>query len=84
MDTTIILGIKWFHKVTNVEVLTRTISEAIHTHVSKRRLLWIGHIRRMNDDRLPQENTVRRNPKKEKESWETSSVILRFGEARYD
>ena len=47
-----ILVIKWFNKVTNIEVLTRANLESIHTDLRKRRLHSIGHIRRMNDDTL--------------------------------
>ena len=39
-----ILVIKWFSKVTNVEVLTRAHLESINTGLRKRRLHCIGHI----------------------------------------
>ena len=48
-----ILGIKWYDGVTNVEVLARANSDSIHTQLSKRRLRWIGHVKRMDNHRLP-------------------------------
>ena len=48
-----ILGIKWHQKVTNVEVLNRANSVSIHSHLSKKRLRWVGHIKRMNNNRIP-------------------------------
>ena len=62
-----ILGIKWYHRVTNVEVLARASSDSIHTHLSRRRLRWIGHVKRMDDNRIPKKifyGEIRRGKRK--------------------
>ena len=48
-----ILRIKWQHKITNEEVLRRTGLTTIYNTLSQRRLRWLGHVLRMNDERIP-------------------------------
>ena len=48
-----ILRIHWSEKVTNVEVLARAKVPTLSETLQKRRLRWLGHVRRMNDSRLP-------------------------------
>ena len=48
-----ILGIKWQDKITNVDVLKDSSMLSIHSLLMKRRLRWIGHVRRMDDGRIP-------------------------------
>ena len=51
----IILDIKWQHKVTNNDVLERAGIESLFSLLKLRRLRWLGHVRRMEDDRMPKD-----------------------------
>lgn len=48
-----ILGIKLQDKITNHEVLQRSRTFTIHCLLSNRRLRWLGHIKRMEPNRIP-------------------------------
>ena len=48
-----ILGISWQDKVTNTDVLSRAGLPSIYTLLRQRRLLWLVHVRRMDDGRIP-------------------------------
>ena len=48
-----ILGISWQDKVTNADVLSRAGLTTMYTLLRQRRLLWLGHVRRMGDGRIP-------------------------------
>ena len=48
-----ILGVSWRDKVTNVEVLEQTGCDSMHTILSTRRLRWLGHVCRLENNRLP-------------------------------
>ncbi|MCP4267312.1 MAG: hypothetical protein GY777_17355, partial [Candidatus Brocadiaceae bacterium] len=48
-----ILGITWQQKITNEEVLRRTGLTTMYFTLSQRRLRWLGHILRMNAERIP-------------------------------
>lgn len=48
-----LLNINWQERVTNVEVLERTGSVSVHTLVRRRRLRWVGHVVRMENNRIP-------------------------------
>ena len=48
-----ILGISWLDKVTNDDVLSRAGLPSMYTLLRQRRLRWLGHVRRMDDCRLP-------------------------------
>ena len=48
-----ILRIKWFHRISNVEVLRRANLDTLKSHVELMRLRWYGHVVRMSADRLP-------------------------------
>ena len=48
-----ILGISWLDKVTNADVLSRAGLPSMHTRLRQRRLRWLGHVRRMDDGRIP-------------------------------
>ena len=50
-----ILGLTWKDKVPNTEVLERANLASMPAILCKRRLRWLGHVRRMNDDRLPKQ-----------------------------
>ena len=50
-----ILDIKWQDRVTNTEVLEEAGTLSIHLQLCKRRLRWLGHVRRMKDGRIPRD-----------------------------
>ena len=50
-----LLGVTWQDRMTNKEVLARTKSESLYTTLAKRRLRWLGHVRRMEDGRIPKD-----------------------------
>ncbi|CAH1267017.1 TTC28 [Branchiostoma lanceolatum] len=50
-----ILGISWKDKVTNTEVLSRPGLPTMFTLLRQRRLRWLGHVRRMEDGRIPKD-----------------------------
>lgn len=47
-----ILNITWMDKITNFEVLRRTGVQSAYAVLSQRRLRWLGHLHRMDDDRI--------------------------------
>ena len=47
--------IRWFHKVTNYEVLERCKIGSIQSMVESAVLRWTGHVVRMADDRIPKQ-----------------------------
>ena len=48
-----IARIKWFHKVTNYQVLSRCNICSLQSMIDKAKLRWTGHVIRMKDDRIP-------------------------------
>ena len=48
-----IARIRWFHKVTNYEVLRRCKIGSIQSLVESAVLRWTGHVTRMSNDRIP-------------------------------
>ena len=50
-----ILGIRWQDKVPDTDVLQEANLPTIFTLLSQRRLRWIGHVRRMDDGRIPKD-----------------------------
>ena len=48
-----IARIKWFHKVTNYEVLSRCKIKSLQAMIDTAKLRWTGHVVRMNNDRIP-------------------------------
>ena len=50
-----ILGISWQDKVTNTDVLSRAGLPSMYTLLRQRRLRWLGHVRRMEDGRIPKD-----------------------------
>ncbi|KAI8494032.1 hypothetical protein Bbelb_283790 [Branchiostoma belcheri] len=50
-----ILGITWMDRVTNSEVLRRSRSRTMYAILSERRLRWLGHVRRMDQGRIPKD-----------------------------
>ena len=50
-----IMNIRWQDKITNTEVLTRAGIPSIPALLTTRRLRWLGHVRRMDDGRIPKD-----------------------------
>jgi len=50
-----ILGITWSDHVTNNDVLERAKILSMTTLLRQRRLRWLGHVRRMDDGRIPKD-----------------------------
>ena len=50
-----ILGIKWQDRIPNTDVLEQAGLPTIFTLLSQRRLRWLGHVRRMEDGRIPKD-----------------------------
>ena len=50
-----ILGISWQDKVTKADVLSRPGLSNMYTLLRQRRLRWMGHVRRMEDGRIPKD-----------------------------
>ena len=48
-----LLNIKWQDKVTNTEVLEKANLPSIQTIIRTKRLRWLGHVKRMDDNRMP-------------------------------
>lgn len=51
----LILDISWQDKVPNTEVLSRANLPSMFTMLRQRRLRWLGHVRRMDDGRIPKD-----------------------------
>ena len=50
-----ILGIRWDDFVTNNSILKRAGLDSIQSLLKQRRLRWLGHVRRMEDGRIPKD-----------------------------
>ena len=48
-----IARIRWFHKVTNYEVLSKCDIDSLQYMIESARLRWTGHVVRMKNDRIP-------------------------------
>ena len=50
-----ILNIKWQDRVSNLQILDMAESTSIEAVILKSRLRWVGHVIRMEDNRLPKQ-----------------------------
>ena len=50
-----VLAISWQDKFTNADVLPRAGIHSVYTLLRQRRLRWLGHVRRMEDGRMPKD-----------------------------
>ena len=48
-----ILNVTWQDKITNSDILQRAGLTSIHGLLRSKRLKWLGHLRRMTNDRIP-------------------------------
>ena len=48
-----LLQIKWQDRVTNTEVLQRADIPSLFALLSRKRLKWLGHVRRMDNGHIP-------------------------------
>ena len=50
-----LLGISWMSRTPNTVVLSKSGLPTMFTILRQRRLRWLGHVRRMNDGRIPKD-----------------------------
>ena len=50
-----IMNIQWHEKITNTEILKKAKIPSLLATLTKRRLRWLGHIRRMTNNRIPKQ-----------------------------
>ena len=50
-----IISVKWFDKITNEEILRRVNLPCMADILIERNLRWVGHVHRMENDRLPRQ-----------------------------
>ncbi|CAH1266413.1 Hypp3363 [Branchiostoma lanceolatum] len=50
-----ILGLSWKDKIPNSVILQQAKIQSIYSILSQRRLRWLGHVRRMEDGRIPKD-----------------------------
>ena len=50
-----IMSVKWYDKITNEELLRRANMPCMADILIERNLRWLGHVHRMDDDRLPKQ-----------------------------
>jgi hypothetical protein len=49
------MNIQWHKKITNTEIFKKTKIPSLLATLTKRRLRWLGHIRRMTNNRIPKQ-----------------------------
>jgi len=52
-----LLGITWKDKVRNEDIRNQTEQQRMDLVIKERRLRWLGHVLRMEDDRIPKQAT---------------------------
>jgi len=67
-----LMGISWTDKVSNERVRTQTQLEKIDLFIKERRLRWLGHVLRMDDNRLP------------RQVWKTTKELDRHHTTRFE
>jgi len=82
-----ILGISWKDRVTNEEVRVRTGQHSMDDILSERRLRWLGHVTRMDHQRVPRQALhwevpgFKRGPGRPRTNWRSTvnKDLLRMG-----
>ena len=71
-----ILGITWKDKVRNKDIRNQTKLQRMDLNIKERRLRWLGHVLRMEDDRIPKQaiwwqtdSCTRRRPGRPRLNW---------------
>jgi len=64
-----LLGITWKDKVANETVLQRTGMSTILSLLRQRRLRWVGHVKRMAEDRIPKLILLQPTPRGFAKCW---------------
>ena len=67
-----LLGITWKDKVRNEDIRNETKLQRMDLIIKERRLRWLGHVLRMEDDRIPKQAT----------RWQMDSCTRRPGRPR--
>jgi len=73
-----ILGICWKDRVTNEEVRVRTGQHSMDDILSERRLRWLGHVIRMDHQRIPRQALhwevlgFKRGPGRPRANWRST------------
>jgi len=71
-----LLGIKWYNRVSNVEVRKRIGMAKLEGVIKERRLRWLGNVIRMDDCRIPNRalnwnlSSTNRKPEKPQKNWQ--------------
>ncbi|KAA3673980.1 uncharacterized protein DEA37_0014953 [Paragonimus westermani] len=71
-----ILGIRWSDMIPNTEVLRRADMDGMEAMLMLNQLRWLGHVRRMGDDRIPKQllygqvKSGKRNPGGQKRRYQ--------------
>jgi len=72
------LGISWKDRITNIDVITRTGQETMDNILRERRLRWLGHVLRMDHQRIPQQALYlqvpgyKRGPGRPRANWRST------------
>src|ERR1700733_5286816 len=81
-----ILGVTWRDMIRNEEIRRRTGMETIEDVIKKTRLRWLGHLHRMEEDRIPKQamdwtpNGWKRKKGRPRKNWkDTITRELRDG-----
>jgi len=72
-----LLGIKWYDRMSNVEVRKKTGTAKLEEMIKERILRWLGHVMRMVEDcRIPNRalnwnlSSMNRKPGKPQKNWQ--------------
>ena len=71
-----LLGIKWYDRMSNVEVRKRIGTAKLEGVIKERRLRWLGNVIRMDDCRIPNRalnwnlSSTNRKPGKPQKNWQ--------------
>ena len=47
------IGLKWWHRVPHMDIRRRTDIEPVECIIARRQLIWVRHVVRMPEERLP-------------------------------
>jgi len=70
-----LLGITWRDKIRNEEIRRQTRLKSLDLIIKQRRLRWLGHVLRMDYDRIPKQaiswemSATSRGPRRPRKNW---------------